>query len=64
MGLYVDFLHQCGYQASYLWNTHELETAAYLYQKHGFMLTEEKESTAFGKPPFERKYELTLIGNP
>lgn len=64
MGLYVDFLHQCGYQASYLWTTHELETAAYLYQKHGFVLTEEKESTAFGKPLFERKYELTLIGNP
>lgn len=57
---YMDFLHHCGYQSSYLWTTHELETAAYLYQSVGFVLAEEKESTAFGKQLFERKYELTV----
>jgi GNAT superfamily N-acetyltransferase len=58
MELYLEFLHRCGYKRSYLWTTDELDTAASLYQKHGFKLTEEKESTAFGKPLRERKYEL------
>ena len=60
MELYMEFLHQCGYKSSFLWTTHELEAAAYLYRKHGFRLTEEKESTAFGKPLIEQKYELVL----
>jgi GNAT superfamily N-acetyltransferase len=58
MELYMEFFHLCGYKSSYLWTTHEQETAASLYLKHGFKLVEEKESTAFGKPLFERKYEL------
>ena len=41
---YMDFLRQCGYKESYLWTTHELETAAILYKRLGFKLTEEKES--------------------
>ena len=60
MNLYMDFLHECGYQQSYLWTTHELSTAAFLYKRHGFKLMEEKESTAFGKPLQEQRYELTL----
>ena len=60
MELYMEFFHQCGYKSSYLWTTHELDTAASLYQKHGFKLMEEKESTAFGKPLVERKYELVV----
>ena len=60
MNLYMDFLHACGYKNSYLWTTHELSTAAHLYQSHGFKLTQEKESTAFGKPMREQRYELIL----
>jgi peptidyl-dipeptidase Dcp len=60
MELYMEFLRQCSYKSSYLWTTHELDTAANLYLRHGFKLTEEKESTAFGKPLVERKYELEL----
>ena len=60
MNLYMDFLQECGYQKSYLWTTHELSTAASLYKHHGFRLAEEKESTAFGKPLREQKYELIL----
>lgn len=60
MQLYMEFFHRCGYQSSYLWTTHELDTAASLYLRHGFKLVEEKESTAFGKPLFERKYELLV----
>jgi GNAT superfamily N-acetyltransferase len=62
MQLYVEFLHECGYKSSYLWTTDELDTAARLYQKHGFTLTEEKESSAFGKHLVERKYEL-MVGS-
>lgn len=60
LGLYMDFLHECGYKASYLWTTDELTTAAALYKKLGFKLTEEKESTAFGKPLIEQRYDLIL----
>lgn len=58
--LYMDFLRQCGYQASYLWTTHELTTAAHLYKRFGFQLTEEIESTSFGKPLREQRYDLIL----
>jgi peptidyl-dipeptidase Dcp len=60
MGLYMDFLRACGYEASYLWTTHELAAAAALYRRAGFKLTEEKESTAFGKPLVEQRYDLVL----
>ena len=60
MNLYTDFLHECGYQKSYLWTTHELTTAANLYKRFGFQLTEEKESTSFGKPLREQRYDLVI----
>jgi peptidyl-dipeptidase Dcp len=60
MNLYMGFLQECGYKRSYLWTTHELSTAASLYKRHGFALTEEKESIAFGKPVIEQRYDLVL----
>ena len=57
IGLFMEFLQECGYQAAYLWTTHELTTAATLYQRVGFKLTEEKESTAFGKALIEQRYD-------
>jgi peptidyl-dipeptidase Dcp len=60
MSMYMDFLQECGYRASYLWTTHELTTAAFLYKRVGFKLTEEKESTAFGKLLQEQRYDLLL----
>ncbi len=60
LNLYLDFLRDCGYRVSYLWTTHELTTAAFLYKRLGFKLTEEKESTSFGKPMREQRYELVL----
>ncbi len=60
MNLYMDFLRECGYKASYLWTTHELTTAANLYKRFGFQLTEQKESNAFGKPLQEQRYDLVL----
>jgi peptidyl-dipeptidase Dcp len=60
LNLYMNFLRECGYKASYLWTTHELFTAALLYKRLGFQLTEEKESAAFGKPLREQRYDLVL----
>ena len=60
LDLYMHFLDECGYKASYLWTTHELITAAALYKKMGFKQTEQKESTAFGKPLIEQRYDLIL----
>ena len=60
MELYVGFLKERGYRSSYLWTTHELDAAAGLYKRFGFQLTEEKESTAFGKLVKEQRYDLHL----
>ena len=60
MRLYMDFLREHGYRQSYLWTTHELATAASLYKRFGFQLTEEKESSSFGKPLREQRYDLVL----
>jgi GNAT superfamily N-acetyltransferase len=60
MALYMDWLQEAGYRSSYLWTTHELESAASLYKRYGFILTEEHPSTAFGKSLVEQKYELSL----
>ena len=61
LDLYMDFLRECGYQRSHLWTTAELGTAISLYQKYGFRLTEEKESSSFGKAVTEQRYDLLLI---
>jgi peptidyl-dipeptidase Dcp len=58
MSMYMDFLRACDYTSSYLWTTHELSAAASLYKREGFKLTEEKESTAFGKVLKEQRYDL------
>ncbi len=60
MTLYVDFLKEKGYQSAYLWTTYELYSAASLYKRHGFQLTEEKKSTSFGKELIEQRYDLKL----
>jgi peptidyl-dipeptidase Dcp len=57
----MDFLRECGYSSSYLWTTDELPAAASLYTRHGFRLTEEKNSSAFGKPLKEQRYEYTML---
>jgi peptidyl-dipeptidase Dcp len=56
----MSFLRERGYKESYLWTTHELTTAAFLYKQFGFQLTDEKESASFGKPLREQRYDLIL----
>ncbi|MEQ1585396.1 MAG: GNAT family N-acetyltransferase [Cyclobacteriaceae bacterium] len=60
MSLYIEFLLKCGYSSSYLWTTHELLAAASLYTRHGFKLTDQKSSTAFGKLLTEHRYDLVI----
>ena len=48
------------YKGCYLWTSKELETAMSLYQRHGFVLIEERQSTTFGVPMTEQRYELML----
>jgi GNAT superfamily N-acetyltransferase len=60
MGLYMDYFKKCNYESSYLWTTHELSTAAHIYTRYGFKLTEEKESKAFGKLLREQRYDLVI----
>jgi len=50
LNLYMDFLRDCRYKGSYLWTTHELTTAAALYKRLGYQLTEEKESNSLANP--------------
>ena len=61
MSLYMAFLKEKGYQSSYLWTTNELKAAASLYKRYGFKLTEEKESTSFGKRLKEQRYDLLIV---
>ncbi|MES2113039.1 MAG: GNAT family N-acetyltransferase [Bacteroidota bacterium] len=60
VGLFMDFLKAKGYRSCYLWTTDEQDAAAAIYKKLGFILTDEVESTAFGKPLKEHRYELLL----
>ena len=55
--LFMDFLQEAGYASAYLWTTRELSAAAALYTRHGFTLTEEKESENFGKKVIEQRYD-------
>ena len=57
---FIECLKTKRYHHAFLWTTHEQEAAAYLYRKAGFTITEEKDSTAFGKPLIEQRYDLYL----
>jgi len=57
---FIDFLYEKKCKSAYLWTTQEQVAAASLYEKFGFVLTEQKESTSFGKPLIEQRYDLTL----
>lgn len=60
VGLYMDCLKERNYKTCYLWTTNEQITAAGIYKKLGFTLTDEVDSNAFGKPLKEQRYDLVL----
>ena len=57
---FMDHLKVNGYKSSFLWTTNELFTAAHIYKKMGYTLTEEVPSTAFGKQLKEQRYDFVL----
>ena len=57
---FMNFLQRKNYTHAFLWTTHEQAAAAHLYRKAGFRMTQEKDSTAFGKPLIEQRYDLYL----
>lgn len=56
----LDFITVLDFKNAYLLTTSELVRAAYLYTSTGFVLTEEKTTTSFGKGVVEQKYILML----
>ncbi|OJJ20096.1 hypothetical protein BKI52_16625 [marine bacterium AO1-C] len=58
--LALDFCVEAGYRAVYLWTATELEAAAYLYQKFGFVKTQEVTTHNWGKEVVEACYDLML----
>lgn len=62
MEMAMAFFRERGYASAYLWTVDELPVAAALYRRHGFVRTEEKPSTAFGKPLREQRYDLVSKG--
>jgi peptidyl-dipeptidase Dcp len=57
MDLFMNFLKEKNYIKCYLWTTSDLQTAAEIYKKYGFTLTEEKETMDFGRKVTEQRYD-------
>jgi ribosomal protein S18 acetylase RimI-like enzyme len=60
MDQFMRFLNEADYRGAYLWTTNEQIQAAVLYCRYGFRLTEEKDSTAFGKLLKEQRYDYLI----
>ena len=60
MELWMVFAHEVGFQRAFLLTADELDAAISLYRRHGFTLTSEHDSTAFGRPLREQRYDAQL----
>lgn len=60
----MGYLRERGYASCFLLTEKELSAAAALYRRAGFVLAEEHESSIFGRPGTECRYELTLSASP
>ena len=56
----VDFCKRCGYRQVYLWTFDGLHAARHLYEKYGFILSEQHEGTQWGTKVLEQKFVLHL----
>jgi ribosomal protein S18 acetylase RimI-like enzyme len=61
MELFMEYLREENYRSCYLWTTNQQATAAFIYKRLGFVLTEEKPSEDFGVPLIEQRYDLHLV---
>lgn len=64
MDRFMVFMDEQQFDHAYLWTTHQQDTAVSLYLRHGFVLTEEKDSNAFDTPLTEKRYDLFRTPNP
>ena len=61
LDLCLAFASEAGYESIYLWTVHTLDAAAYLYERAGFVLTEElTPSTLWGPELAEQRFNLKL----
>ena len=60
VGQFVLHVKDKGSKKAFLWTTNEQLAAISLYERYGFRLAEEKESTAFGRLLTELRYDLNL----
>lgn len=60
MDSFMDYVKASGCSSVYLWTTNEQNTAAELYNRYGFRITEEKVSNGFGKRLVEQRYDLLI----
>ncbi len=61
MDRFMTALRELGYTSAFLWTEKELAAAASLYTRHGFRLTEQKDSAIFGRPATEVRYDLASV---
>ncbi len=60
MELWMTFAQEVGYERAFLLTADELDAAISLYTRHGFTLTSQHDSTAFGRPLREQRYDAQL----
>lgn len=56
----IGFCREAGYRSVFLWTAEGLEAAAHLYTSAGFVLTEKKTHSPWGREITEQRYELLL----
>jgi N-acetylglutamate synthase-like GNAT family acetyltransferase len=56
----LKFCRERSFVSVFLWTISELKTAAHLYRKVGFQLTEEKTHEIWGAVRTEQRYDLSL----
>ena len=58
LGKAVDFCRRSGLKRAYLWTFAGLDAARHLYEKHGFVMCQEKKGEQWGVSVNEQMFEL------
>jgi hypothetical protein len=60
MSTALDFCRNAGYRSVFLTTFAGLDAARALYERHGFVLAEERTERTWGEPVTEQKFQLQL----